>query len=605
MTNSRIHHGRESAAGTAYPSSTSTRPAASLEAIRLSLLLLILASAVIALAGCSKGHDTVADPTEDPNARYTIDQTLSDEAQRNTIAFDGLAFLTGSLGAQSFLPPGKVADFSGFQYLRDNDPTGLGHNTDFVTIIAFNMLNILTPAQVTQLVASAQVEVQQINDFAYHRFPLLKAFRRELDGDRPAGTTGLDSSAVVAYTADLYRLDGEISYSRARLMGGILHSLTTAQKTSLDSLKALNGVGNWDRGLADPLQGLHLGPDVGVAVMTYASEMYGWYAGSVEADVYFCPERQGTYFGSFYLKDWPAMGNPNYTINEQLTASAGQDFLAALPAPQAALVTGLVDVQRGALLEIVERRRDIATLLRRFMTGLPVDSVAVIALSARYGELDGQIAYSYATRFSNVARALSTQQKTQVASLADGLGYVSPTGAFLYSAPIPMPMIANTDFLFGAQSGTSFVLSSTEVAERGTLPADYTCDGDSSTAPLQWTGAPAGTQSFAVIMHHVAPDNEVKWYWILYDIPADVTSLPKNVTGVGTLGNNSVNGRTEYAPPCSQGPGDKTYIFTVYALSAPVDIPVAPSDVNREVLLAAMSDRTLATAELEVVYARP
>ena len=383
--------------------------------------------------------------SEDP---YTITQTLSDEAQRNTIAFDGLAFLTGSLGGQSFLPPGKVADFSGFQYLRDNDPTDLGHNTDFVTIIADNMLNLLTPTQVGQLVASAQVEVDQVNDFAYHRFPLIKAFRREFDGDRPSGATGLDSSTVVAYTAGLYRLDGQISYRRACLMGGILHSLSTAQKTALTALKARNGVGNWDRTLADPLQDLHLEQDVGVAVMTYASEMYAWYAGSVTADVYFCPERQGTYFGSFYLKDWPAMGNPNYSINEQLTASAGQDFLAALPAAQAALVTGLVDVQRSALLEIVERRRDIATLLRKFQAGQTPDSATVMALSARYGELDGAIAYSYATRFSNVARALNPAQKTQVASLADGLGYVSPIGAFLYSAPIPMPTIPNTDFLF-------------------------------------------------------------------------------------------------------------------------------------------------------------
>jgi Raf kinase inhibitor-like YbhB/YbcL family protein len=565
--------------------------------------ILILALAAALLAGCSKHHGTVTGPDDTSGDRYTIEQTLSDECQRNTIAFDGLAFLTGCLGAQSFLPPGKVADFSGFQYLRDNDPTSLGHNTDFVTIVAYNMLNILTPAQVSQLVASAQVEVQQIDDFAYRRFPLLKAFRREFDGDRPTGTTGLDSSAVVTYTADLYRLDGQISYSRARLMGGILHSLTTDQKAALAALKARNGVGNWDRTLADPLAALHLAPGVGVAVMTYASEMYAWYAGSVTADVYFCPERQGTYFGSFYLKDWPAMGNPDYTINEQLTASAGQDFLAALPAPQAALVTGLVDVQRSALLEIVARRTDIATLLRKFQSGQTPDSATVIALSARYGELDGAIAHAYATRFSDVARALSTEQKARVAALADGLGYVAPTGAFLYSAPIPMPTIENTDFLFGSAAITSFVLSSSAVTG-DTLPVDYTCDGEGVSPPLAWSGAPAGTQSYAVIMHHVDPEGVIKWYWVLYDIPASVTSLPRGVTGVGTFGNNGVNGDTAYAPPCSQGPGAKNYVLTVYALSAAPEITVDPSAVSREVLLAAMSDRTLATAQMSVVHTR-
>jgi phosphatidylethanolamine-binding protein (PEBP) family uncharacterized protein len=104
-------------------------------------------------------------------------------------------------------------------------------------------------------------------------------------------------------------------------------------------------------------------------------------------------------------------------------------------------------------------------------------------------------------------------------------------------------------------------------------------------------------------MHHVAPD-QTKWYWILYNIPATTTALPKNVRGVGTLGNNSINDRTEYAPPHSKGPGAKTYVYTVYALSAPVQLDVKPADVNRDVLLAAMKDKILASAELKVVYTR-
>lgn len=565
--------------------------------------LLVLASAA-ALAGCSEDEANVLQPDSEPEARYTIEQSVSDEAQRNTIAFDGLAFLTGNLGAQSFLPPGKVADYSGFQHLRDNDPTNLGHNTDFVTIIAFNVLNILTAEQVDRLVASAQVDVQRINAFAYQRFPLLKAFRRQLESDLPAGTTGLDSSAVAAYAADLYRLDGQISFARARLMGGIVRSLTPAQRAALDALKGHGGVGNWDRTRPDPLQARHLDHDVNVAVMTCASEMYAWYAGSVEFDTYFCPERHGTYFGSFYLKDWPAMGNPNYTINEQLTASAGQNFLAALPAPQAALVTGLVDAQRSALLEMVERRRAVAALLRGFLTSDAVDSSAVLSLSARYGELDGRIGWLYATRFARVAAGLDAAQRARVDSLADQLGYLPPSGAFLYSQPVAMPTIADTDFLFGADAGDSFVLDSPEVADGGALPADYTCDGEGATLPLQWNGAPAGTQSYAVILHHVDPEGVIKWYWILYGIPATTTELQRDVAGVGTLGNNSVNGETAYAPPCSQGPGPKTYVFTVYALSAAPEITVDSSTVNRDVLLAAMSDRTLATAAMSVVYTR-
>jgi hypothetical protein len=107
--------------------------------------------------------------TPTPNgAKYTLAQTLSDEAQRTTIAFDGLAFLTGSLGADSFFPPGKVADYWGFQYRRDNDPSEMGHNTDFLTKASLNMLYVLTSSQRAQLIALANSQVASINDYAYY-----------------------------------------------------------------------------------------------------------------------------------------------------------------------------------------------------------------------------------------------------------------------------------------------------------------------------------------------------------------------------------------------------------------------------------------------------
>ena len=150
---------------------------------------------------------------------------------------------------------------------------------------------------------------------------------------------------------------------------------------------------------------------------------------------------------------------------------------------------------------------------------------------------------------------------------------------------------------------SSFVLRSSAVKADGIFPKEFTGDGDSISPPLEWSGAPPGTQSYAVIMHHNAPDM-LKWYWVLYNLPAEVTNLPKDVQGIGTVGNNSVNHRGGYAPPHSKGPGAKTYILTVYALSAPPQITVSPSEVSRDVLLAAMKDKILASAELDVTYTR-
>jgi len=410
-------------------------------------LLIMFFSGIMILSFCKKEEQEKKN-TNDFVPKYTIAQTISDEAQRNTMAFDALGFMTGNLGSQTFLPPGKVADYSGFQYLRDNDPTGLGHNTSFVTIIAFNILNILDEVQIQMFVDAANEQITLINEYAYKRFPLCKAFRRLIDGDLPAGKTGLDPDVVKAFSAELYRIDGEISYKRAQLFGQVISSLSGQQIAELNALKELNGVGNWNNSLANPLDGMQLEKDVNVAVMTYASEIYAWYAGSVEADVYFCPERQGTYFGSFYLKDWPAMGNPNYTINEQLTASAGQDFFKILTDEQSNLINGIVNSQQASLLALVDVREEISAELRKFLQQTtPAESI-VLSLSEDYGRYDGEIIYLYASCFSQVYNSLSQQQKDQLESLINDLGYIDPTGAFLYSQPISMPEIENTDYFF-------------------------------------------------------------------------------------------------------------------------------------------------------------
>jgi len=389
------------------------------------------------------------DPPQPGQPReMNIEQALSDQAQGMTIAFDALAFLTGNLGADSFFPPGKVADFWGFQYLRDNDPTEMGHNTDFLTRASLNMLTVLTPAQRAELITLAESQVDDINRYGYNRFVLMQTFRRLLEGDLPAGSTGLNEEAVKTYSAELYRLDGEISFERAQVMGGMLNALDVDQRAYLDAMVG-QGMLDWPN-VDEPEELRGLDRDVKVAAMTYAGDMFSWYAGSVEADVYFCPERQGTYFGSFYLKDAPAMGNPNYTIASNLTGDMGRTFLETLTPDQTRLVTSLVDTQRPYLQEIVETRREVSTGLRQFMTGESVERNAVLSLMEKYGELDGAIVYNFAVNFTQVNQTLTAeQQATLMALRTELLGEMSyPTGAYLYSQPTAMPEIPNTDFLF-------------------------------------------------------------------------------------------------------------------------------------------------------------
>jgi phosphatidylethanolamine-binding protein (PEBP) family uncharacterized protein len=151
---------------------------------------------------------------------------------------------------------------------------------------------------------------------------------------------------------------------------------------------------------------------------------------------------------------------------------------------------------------------------------------------------------------------------------------------------------------------SDFMLFSAEIGTDSLLPKDYTCDGTSSTLPIEWSGAPEATVSFALIMHHEASPTDIHWYWVLYNIPVTVKSIPKNASGIGILGTNSVNDKTEYAPPCSQGPGLKAYTYTVYALSANPVINVPANEVTRDVLLLAIKDITLSSAQMTVYYSR-
>jgi hypothetical protein len=275
---------------------------------------------------------------------------------------------------------------------------------------------------------------------------------------------------------ELYLLDGQISFDRAVLYANILNSMDSTQRAYLDAMKG-KGWNSWPNITNDQvrskMQGLPQG--TAVAVMTYAGDLFSWYADSVEADVYFCPERQGTYYGSFYMKDAPAIGHEGYSIDEQLTATAGRalsDSSAGyVTSTQATLMSSLVDTQRNNLYagssNIVNVRTQIATLLRSLLVSTASSADIhdqVLALSGTYGDLDGENNYHYATIFTQVYKTLTVEQKAKLVALrksilagtySDGIpfDYTVCTTPFLYSSVITdvsviTPYISNTDYLF-------------------------------------------------------------------------------------------------------------------------------------------------------------
>lgn len=364
--------------------------------------------------------------------RYSLEQAMSDNAQLHTIAFSGLAFITGDFGDSTFIPPGKVCDYFGFQYMRDIDAAQKGHNPMFLNRIVANVFSILTDAQRAEMKALAEKQAEGFHQIAYKRFPLIQAFHREADGQSPAP---LNKAKVATYVGEIFAMDMALSYERAALFGKIARSLTTEQKAALAKLK-FGDFNTWPDKNSEEYK-LPRGTEkmVNVAYMTFGSEFFSWYAGSVTADVYFCPERHGTYFGGFYMKDMPAMGKKDFDISTSVTGDSGKEFINTLTELQKKEILAIPNLQRKALTEVAQVRKSISEELRLLLAGKKADTEKLMALGTRYGELDGEMSYYYATAFARVKKTLSEQQKAALMKLRNLEGYTSAP-AYLYSTPL-------------------------------------------------------------------------------------------------------------------------------------------------------------------------
>jgi len=247
---------------------------------------------------------------------------------------------------------------------------------------------------------------------------------------------------------DIFAFDAELSCARAEAYGKVAAAMTAEQKAYLGKMK-FGDFNTWPEVNMDQYK-LPRGTDklVNVAYMTYASEFFSWYAGNVDADVYFCPERHGTYFGGFYMKDMPAMGKKDYDISTSVTGDSGAEFLKTLTAQQRGNVTAIPDLQRKDLKEIVEVRRAISTELRKPLAGETIDSKKVVSLGRRYGELDGEMSYYYAVAFAKVNQTLTDVQRQALVKLRNLDGYTSAP-AYIYSTAVQGEVnLPDTDHFF-------------------------------------------------------------------------------------------------------------------------------------------------------------
>jgi Raf kinase inhibitor-like YbhB/YbcL family protein len=133
------------------------------------------------------------------------------------------------------------------------------------------------------------------------------------------------------------------------------------------------------------------------------------------------------------------------------------------------------------------------------------------------------------------------------------------------------------------------------------IPDMHSSDGDDISPPLMWSGAPAETKAFAIVIHDPdAPLVDGFTHWVAYNIPANVTHLDEGTDAV-TQGTNSMGNAGYNGPAPPPGHGSHHYYVWVYALD---DNPELEPGLDRRALLERIEDHVIEQARLVGTFSR-
>jgi hypothetical protein len=150
------------------------------------------------------------------------------------------------------------------------------------------------------------------------------------------------------------------------------------------------------------------------------------------------------------------------------------------------------------------------------------------------------------------------------------------------------------------QERPPLTLTSPAFADSATIPTKYTCAvrAGAVSPPLEWSDAPRGTVSFAVIVHDLEPrparglDDVL--HWMIWNIPATARQLAENVPQAAS--------GIAYRGPCAPVGQPHHYVFELFALDRKLD---AAAGAMRADLMKAMDGHVVGHAVLVGLFARP
>jgi uncharacterized protein (TIGR00297 family)/Raf kinase inhibitor-like YbhB/YbcL family protein len=136
------------------------------------------------------------------------------------------------------------------------------------------------------------------------------------------------------------------------------------------------------------------------------------------------------------------------------------------------------------------------------------------------------------------------------------------------------------------------------------LPVEFTCDGPDRSPALAWSAPPPGARSLALVVDDPDAPFGTFTHWVFYNLSPDLREIPPATPTESLLGTQGPNdfGRPGYNGPCPPPGAPHRYVFHLYALDRPPDLPAGLSKAD---LLAALDGHILAYGQFVATYARP
>lgn len=137
-----------------------------------------------------------------------------------------------------------------------------------------------------------------------------------------------------------------------------------------------------------------------------------------------------------------------------------------------------------------------------------------------------------------------------------------------------------------------------EKAFAGNKPGNAACTGENVSPALKWSGAPAGTRSFALLITDpVGAKGLGVTHMVAYNIAASRSAFARGALtqGTGYTGGRNTPGTAHYYGPCPPaGSGMHHYNFVLIATDLPAD--QLPAGLTQDELVSKLKGHALAGA---------